>query len=158
PCSRRRRGSPCHRRRAPWRCRAAPLSCPHLLWSFSHHEITAGGRRGGGARLGLRADVAQSVEHWLPKPGVAGSSPVVRFNGSAPIRFERRTFPTAPMLAATTVPIWATLLTGLAGGVLGALITTVSNRGEERRTRMLDAADDFLLKSTQMSNSARDIE
>ena len=26
-----------------------------------------------------RADVAQLVEHWLPKPGVAGSSPVVRF-------------------------------------------------------------------------------
>src|SRR5437764_1076630 len=24
------------------------------------------------------ADVAQSVEHWLPKPGVAGSNPVVR--------------------------------------------------------------------------------
>ena len=26
------------------------------------------------------ADVAQLVEHWLPKPGVAGSSPVVRFS------------------------------------------------------------------------------
>jgi hypothetical protein len=25
-----------------------------------------------------RADVAQSVEHWLPKPGVVGSSPIVR--------------------------------------------------------------------------------
>jgi hypothetical protein len=27
------------------------------------------------------ADVAQLVEHWLPKPRVAGSSPVVRFHG-----------------------------------------------------------------------------
>jgi hypothetical protein len=26
-----------------------------------------------------RADVAQPVEHWLPKPRVAGSIPVVRF-------------------------------------------------------------------------------
>ena len=29
------------------------------------------------------ADVAQLVEHWLPKPGVVGSSPIVRF-GSTP--------------------------------------------------------------------------
>ena len=27
-----------------------------------------------------RADVAQLVEHWLPKPGVVGSSPIVRFD------------------------------------------------------------------------------
>ena len=30
--------------------------------------------------LPLNADVAQLVEHWLPKPRVAGSSPVVRSN------------------------------------------------------------------------------
>src|SRR5947207_3642143 len=29
------------------------------------------------------ADVAQLVEHWLPKPGVVGSSPIVRFGLSA---------------------------------------------------------------------------
>ena len=28
-----------------------------------------------------RADVAQLVEHWLPKPGVVGSSPIVRSKG-----------------------------------------------------------------------------
>ena len=32
----------------------------------------------------LRADVAQLVEHWLPKPGVVGSSPIVRFSGAPP--------------------------------------------------------------------------
>jgi hypothetical protein len=37
-----------------------------------------GGRKGVGYDP-RRADVAQLVEHWLPKPGVAGSSPVVRF-------------------------------------------------------------------------------
>ena len=30
------------------------------------------------ANLGAFADVAQLVEHWLPKPGVVGSSPIVR--------------------------------------------------------------------------------
>src|SRR5204863_9105034 len=35
-------------------------------------------------KIGIRADVAQSVEHWLPKPGVAGSSPVVRSGSSKP--------------------------------------------------------------------------
>ena len=31
-----------------------------------------------------RADVAQLVEHWLPKPGVVGSSPIVRFTTHKP--------------------------------------------------------------------------
>ena len=30
----------------------------------------------------LHADVAQLVEHWLPKPGVAGSNPVVRLRNT----------------------------------------------------------------------------
>ena len=37
------------------------------------------------------ADVAQLVEHWLPKPGVAGSSPVVRLAFVHAIRLESRT-------------------------------------------------------------------
>ena len=38
------------------------------------------------------ADVAQLVEHWLPKPGVAGSSPVVRFGVDRPDHRQMQTF------------------------------------------------------------------
>ncbi len=52
-----------------------------------------------------RADVAQLVEHWLPKPGVVGSSPIVRFTrkpwksrvfSSSRLNAEQRGAPSAP--------------------------------------------------------------
>jgi hypothetical protein len=48
------------------------------------------------------------------------------------------------VIGATDVPLWAALLTGLAGGVLGTLFTIGHERGAEFRTRMLTAADEFL--------------
>src|SRR5258705_13945720 len=55
-----------------------PVSFPGL---FRQRDRPAPVRRSSDARLesaGLHADVAQLVEHWLPKPGVVGSSPIVR--------------------------------------------------------------------------------
>ena len=43
-------------------------------WNPAHGVVTEVGRR----ILRVVADVAQSVEHWIVIPGVAGSSPVVR--------------------------------------------------------------------------------
>ncbi len=50
------------------------------------------------SRISEHADVAQLVEHWLPKPGVVGSSPIVRFRRRAKIRRPR------PRARATQVP------------------------------------------------------
>ena len=44
------------------------------------------------ARIQAFADVAQLVEHWLPKPGVAGSTPVVRFSVAEPKPSQMRGF------------------------------------------------------------------
>jgi hypothetical protein len=58
---------------------------------------------------------------------------------------------------ATQVPLWAALLIGLGGGVVGTLLTLSHERGAEMRTRMLTAADDFILTATQASHFARDL-
>jgi hypothetical protein len=53
-----------------------------------------------------RADVAQLVEHWLPKPRVAGSSPVVRFfffASSAPAHAHERRLRSTPVDAAASL-------------------------------------------------------
>ena len=42
-----------------------------LLFSFSSHELSYNNDAS-------QAELAQLVEHWLPKPRVAGSSPVFR--------------------------------------------------------------------------------
>ena len=55
------------------------------------------------------------------------------------------------LAAATTVPLWATVLIGLVGGVLGALVGSISERSKERRTRMLDAANDFIVDTWRMT-------
>ena len=47
-----------------------------LAWSWRQPRRVILARR---LRSWARADVAQLVEHWLPKPGVEGSSPFVRF-------------------------------------------------------------------------------
>jgi hypothetical protein len=48
------------------------------------------------------------------------------------------------VLAASDVPLWAALVIGLGGGVLGTILTINNDRGAEFRTRMLTAADEFL--------------
>src|SRR5438876_6814878 len=57
---------------------AAAISCSSV---FGMESSCLAGR--GSIMAGLEsrqpADVAQLVEHWLPKPRVAGSNPVVRF-------------------------------------------------------------------------------
>jgi hypothetical protein len=50
-----------------------------------------------------RADVAQLVEHQLPKLRVAGSIPVVRFKRALQARGFRRSEGRAPVLAAKEV-------------------------------------------------------
>jgi hypothetical protein len=62
------------------------------------------------------------------------------------------------VIAASDVPLWAALLVGLGGGVLGTLLTVSHERGAEMRTRMLDAADDYVHGSMQMANAARDLK
>ncbi len=61
------------------------------------------------------------------------------------------------MIAATDVPLWATLLIGLAGGVLGTLFTIGHERGAEFRTKMLPLADEFLQTLTDAANRVGDV-
>ena len=56
------------------RTRAAADPGDPPLTRLSHQPALAG------LESGPSADVAQLVEHWLPKPGVAGSNPVVRLS------------------------------------------------------------------------------
>jgi hypothetical protein len=53
------------------------------------------------------------------------------------------------------VPLWATLLVGLGGGMLGTLLTIGHERGAELRTRMLTAADAYLQANMQMAAGVR---
>lgn len=61
------------------------------------------------------------------------------------------------MIAAGEVPLWATLLIGLAGGIIGTLATIGHERGAEFRTRMLTAADEFLQALTDAVNRVGDV-
>ena len=65
----------------------------------------------GRATIAAPAGVAQLVEHWLPKPRVAGSSPVVRLG--LPLAFIQRP------LAEVGGPV------SLIGGPLALLAATV---------------------------------
>ena len=60
-------------------------------------------------------------------------------------------------VAANEVPVWAALLAGLGGGVLGTLIAQGHERGKEMRTRMLQAADDYLSAAIRTEQAATDL-
>jgi hypothetical protein len=63
----------------------------------------------------------------------------------------------AAVVAASEVPLWATLLVGLAGGIIGTLATVSHERGAEFRTRMLTAADEYLQALTDAVNRVGDV-
>lgn len=46
------------------------------------------------------------------------------------------------------VPIWTAVLIALGGGIFGVLVRIAHDRGAELRSRMLEAADEFLATST----------
>lgn len=46
------------------------------------------------------------------------------------------------------MPTWAAVLIALGGGIFGVLVRIAHDRGAELRSRMLDAADEFLAVST----------
>ena len=60
-------------------------------------------------------------------------------------------------VAANEVPVWAALLVGLGGGVLGTLIAQGHERGKEMRTRMLQAADDYLSAAIRTEQAAKEL-
>ena len=99
-----------------------------------------------------RADVAQLAEHWLPKPRVAGSIPVVRFlsgrRGFAPRWTGNDVLMLAVALAAVVVGIvflfiipWVGIPVGIAGVLLlGIWLLAVARKSpreaaEEARPR-----------------------
>jgi hypothetical protein len=56
------------------------------------------------------------------------------------------------------VPLWATILVGLAGTVLGTLLNIGHERGREMRTRMVGAADDCLQALFELATGVRDLK
>lgn len=53
------------------------------------------------------------------------------------------------------MPLWAAIVIGLGSGVLGTLVSVRHQRGAELRTRMLDAAAEFLQAAEGMRRAAR---
>lgn len=62
------------------------------------------------------------------------------------------------LAAANQVPLWAALLIGLGGGVIGTLVAQGLERGAEMRTRMLQAADDYLSAAIAAERAAEDLK
>src|SRR5205814_361643 len=77
----------------------------------------------GWATLRLRADVAQLVEHQLPKLRVTGSSPVVR---SIERRWKRR-------LSCSPLATYSTAASVSASSVLRECLDALTRRGATRR-------------------------
>ena len=55
------------------------------------------------------------------------------------------------------VPLWAAIVVGFLSGTLGTLLTIGHQRGAEIRTRMVEAADDYLQAVFELINGIRNL-
>jgi hypothetical protein len=60
------------------------------------------------------------------------------------------------LTAASQVPLWAAIVIGLGGGVIGTLVAQWLQRGAEMRTRMLETADEFISAGIAAERAVRE--